>query len=216
MRSLSETLSLLTTPGVIPVIRTSKRAQVLPVCEALVAGGLRVLEITLTIPDALSVLAEVVAKFDGRACVGAGSILNAAQAREAIAVGAEFLVTPITRAEVADAAHAAGRPVMIGAFTPTEAQLAHEAGADLIKIFPADTLGPAYFKSLLAPMPHLRLVPTGGVTLRNLADFFKAGCPAVGVGSSLLSKELIDAGNWRELSCRAGEFLQAALHARGK
>jgi 2-dehydro-3-deoxyphosphogluconate aldolase/(4S)-4-hydroxy-2-oxoglutarate aldolase len=103
---------------------------------------------------------------------------------------------------------------MLGAYTPTEAQLAHEAGADFIKIFPADTLGPGYVKALRAPLPHLRIVPTGGVDLNTIGEFFKAGCPAVGAGSSLVSKEILDNEDWPQLTRRAEEFVNAANAAR--
>src|SRR6185503_14318767 len=125
--------------------------------------------------------------------------------RAAIEAGAEFIVSPITRVEIVEAAHAAARPVMLGAYTPTEAQRAHEAGADFIKIFPADGLGAAYIKALRAPLPHLRIVPTGGVDLNTAADFIKAGCVALGLGSSLVSSKLLNDENWAELTRLAGE-----------
>src|ERR1039457_215614 len=125
MRPKADIISLLTDPGIIAVVRAQQAAQVLPLSEALIAGGVRVIEITMTTPNALA----------------------------AIAAGAEFVVTPICRTELVAIAHAAGCPVMLGAYTPTEAQLAHEAGADFIKIFPADTLGPGYIKALRAPLP---------------------------------------------------------------
>jgi 2-dehydro-3-deoxyphosphogluconate aldolase/(4S)-4-hydroxy-2-oxoglutarate aldolase len=214
MRTKDQIISQLTNPGVIAVVRVAQRSQVLPVCEALAAGGVHALEITLTVPSAFEAIREAAAHFGDKALIGVGSVLNASQAEAAIAAGAEFVVSPIGKAEVATVARAAGKPVVLGACTPTEAQTAHEAGADFIKLFPAEELGPAYIKALRAPMPHLQIIPTGGVTLRNIGDFFKAGCPAVGVGSSLLSRDLIERGNWRELACRAGEFVQAALAAR--
>jgi 2-dehydro-3-deoxyphosphogluconate aldolase/(4S)-4-hydroxy-2-oxoglutarate aldolase len=214
MRTKEQIITQLTQPGVIAVVRVSQRSQVIPVCEALAAGGVHALEITLTVPDAIGAIREASTHFGGKALLGVGSVLSAAQAEAAIDAGAEFVVSPIGKAEIATVARAAAKPVVLGAYTPTEAQTAYEAGADFIKLFPAEELGPNYIKALRAPMPHLQIIPTGGVTLRNIGDFFKAGCPAVGVGSSLLSRELIDRGNWRELACRAGEFVTAALAAR--
>jgi 2-dehydro-3-deoxyphosphogluconate aldolase/(4S)-4-hydroxy-2-oxoglutarate aldolase len=124
------------------------------------------------------------------------------------------VVTPIAKPELVAAAHEADRPVMLGAYTPTEAQMAHEAGADFIKIFPADTLGPGYIKALRAPLPHLRLVPTGGVDLHNAAAFIQAGCAALGVGSSLVSTRLLKEANWAELTQLAREFVAAVQQAR--
>ena len=119
-------------------------------------------------------------------------------------------MSPITRLEIITAAHALDKPVMIGAYTPTEAQTAHEAGADFIKIFPADKLGPSYIKSLRAPLPHLKIVPTGGVDLNTAADFLKAGCAALGVGGSLLTADILKTENWAELTRLAKAFVEIA------
>ena len=116
--------------------------------------------------------------------------------------------------EIAAAAHAADRAVMLGAYTPTEAQLAHEAGSDFIKIFPADGLGPAYIKAIRAPLPHLRIVPTGGVDLHNIRDFIQAGCAAVGVGSTLVSRQILADADWPALTALAAKFVEAIRQAR--
>lgn len=210
MRSKSQIVAWLTDPGVIPVVRMDHACQVLPVCEALVAGGLTALEITLTIPDAFNVLREAVQKFGARATVGAGSVLNAEQARRAIDAGAEFLVSPIARAEIVAIGHAAGRAVVLGAYTPTEAQAVHELGADFVKLFPAEKLGPEYIRALRAPMPHLRIIPTGGVTLATVGDFLRAGCAALGVGSALITRKLVDDEDWAGLTRLAADFVKAA------
>jgi 2-dehydro-3-deoxyphosphogluconate aldolase/(4S)-4-hydroxy-2-oxoglutarate aldolase len=214
MRTKSAIISLLTDPGIIAVVRAQKADQVLPLSEALIAGGVRVIEITMTTPNALAAIREAREKLGERALIGVGTVLDADTARAAIAAGAEFVVTPICRTELVAIAHAAGCPIMLGAYTPTEAQLAHEAGADFIKIFPADTLGPGYIKSLRAPLPHLRIVPTGGVDVQNVADFLKAGCAALGVGSSLVSAKILQAADWPELTRRASAFVAAARQAR--
>lgn len=214
MRNKSEIISLLTNPGVIAVVRAQKTEQVPPLAEALIAGGIIAVEITMTTPNAIAAIRQASERFGRRALIGVGTVLDEETCRAAITAGAEFVVSPICRTELVAVAHAANRPIMLGAYSPTEAQRAHEAGSDFIKIFPADTLGPAYIKALRAPLPHLRVVPTGGVDLKTIGAFFKAGCQAVGVGSSLTSKAILDAGNWPELTRLAGEFVKAANAAR--
>jgi 2-dehydro-3-deoxyphosphogluconate aldolase/(4S)-4-hydroxy-2-oxoglutarate aldolase len=216
MRSRAQIDSDIKFLGLIAVVRTTKTDDIIPLCEALVAGGVRALELTMTIPDAVTVLQKTVKHFGAGAIVGMGSILDAKMARAATDAGAEFLVTPITKLEVVAVSRAANRPLMMGAYSPTEAQQAHEVGADFVKIFPADILGPEYIKALRVPMPHLKIVPTGGVTLENLGSYFKVGCVAVGAGSALVSPDLISAGNWPELTNRAKQFVAAVQQARGK
>jgi 2-dehydro-3-deoxyphosphogluconate aldolase / (4S)-4-hydroxy-2-oxoglutarate aldolase len=213
-RSKSEVNSMLTQPGIIAVVRAQSSSQVIPLSEALIAGGVVAIEITLTTPNAITAIQEARAALGARALFGVGTVLDADACRAALEAGAEFVVTPICRPELVALAHSADRPIMLGAYTPTEAQTAHEAGADYIKIFPADTLGPGYMKSLRAPLPHLRLVPTGGVDVANVADFLKAGCAALGVGSSLVSAKILQAADWPALTRRASEFVNATRQAR--
>lgn len=205
---------MLTDPGIIAVVRAQQSDQVIPLSEALIAGGVTAIEITMTTPDAIAAIRAARQTFGDRALIGVGTVLDAATCRAAVTAGAEFVVTPICRTELVAIAHSVDRPIMIGAYTPTEAQLAHEAGADFIKIFPADTLGPGYMKSIRAPLPHLRLVPTGGVDLHNAAEFLKAGCVALGVGSSLVSAGILRAADWLALTRRAAEFVRAARSAK--
>lgn len=214
MRTRSEVIASLTNPGIIAVVRAQKPEQVLPLAEALLAGGVIAVEVTLTTPDALRAIREVSQNMGSRALIGVGTVLKADTCRAAIDAGAEFVVSPIMRPEIGAAAHAADRPVMLGAYTPTEAQLAHEAGADFVKIFPADGLGPAYVKAIRAPLPHLRIVPTGGVDLTTAADFIKAGCVALGVGSSLVSAQILREANWAQLTRLAREFVAVVKRAR--
>ena len=214
MRTKPEIISLLTNPGIIAIVRAQQAAQVIPLFEALIAGGISAMEITMTTPNALAAIREARAKLGDRALVGVGTVLNAYTCQSALDAGAEFAVTPICRTELVSIAHNAGCPIMLGAYTPTEAQLAHEAGADFVKLFPADNLGPAYIKALRAPLPHLRLVPTGGVDLHNVADFLKAGCAALGVGSSLVSAKILQEADWPELTRRATAFVTAARQTR--
>ncbi|HVU07873.1 MAG TPA: bifunctional 4-hydroxy-2-oxoglutarate aldolase/2-dehydro-3-deoxy-phosphogluconate aldolase [Verrucomicrobiae bacterium] len=214
MRSKADIISQLTHPGVIAVVRAKRAEQVLPLAEALLAGGVIAVEITMTTPDAIRCIRVANEKIGERALIGVGTVLDAATCRATIDAGAQFVVTPICRTELAQIARAAERPVMLGAYTPTEAQAAHEAGADFVKLFPADSLGANYIKALRAPLPHLKIVPTGGVNVNNIADFFKAGCAAVGVGSTLISQQILEQDDWPQLTRRAVEFVQAAKAGR--
>lgn len=214
MRTKTEIISLLKNPGVIAVVRAQKTEQVIPLSEALIAGGVIAIEITMTTPNAIAAIREASEKLGKRALIGVGTVIDGDTCRAAIAAGAEFVVSPICRLDLIPIARAAQRPIMLGSYTPTEAQLAHEAGADFIKIFPADALGPKYIKALRAPLPHLNLVPTGGVDASNVAEWFKAGVVAVGAGSSLVSSKILSESAWAELTQRAREFVQAAAQAK--
>jgi 2-dehydro-3-deoxyphosphogluconate aldolase/(4S)-4-hydroxy-2-oxoglutarate aldolase len=214
IRSKAQVNSMLTEPGIIAVVRAQSSSQVIPLSEALIAGGVVAIEITMTTPNAIVAIRDARAALGARALVGVGTVLDSQTCQAALDADAEFVVTPICRTEFVKLAHAADRPIMIGAYTPTEAQLAYEAKADYIKIFPADTLGPGYMKSLRAPLPHLRLVPTGGVDVHNVGDFLKAGCVALGVGSSLVSAKILHAADWAGLTRKASEFVNAARSAR--
>lgn len=204
----------LTQAGVIAIVRSARPVPIAPLAEALLAGGVTAIEITLTTPNALEAVAEARRVVGERALVGAGSVVNPPAGEAALAAGAAFLVSPICRPDLVDVAHRAECPVMLGAYSPTEAQTAHEAGADFVKIFPADGLGPAYLKALRGPLPHLRLVPTGGVDLTTIAAFVKAGCPAVGVGSSLISPAILAGERWAELTALARQYVEALRVAR--
>ena len=202
-------------PGIIAVVRAQKTEQIIPLSTALIAGGVIAIEITLTTPNAFQAIRQARAEFGERAVIGVGTVLSATDCHSALEAGAEFVVTPVCRPELVPLAHALDRPIMLGAFSPTEAQAAHEAGADFIKIFPADSLGPGYIKALRAPLPHLRVVPTGGVELDNVRDFLQAGCAALGVGSSLVSARILQVSDWQELTRKAGEFVRAVQAAKG-
>ena len=212
--SRAEIVSRLLDPGVIPVIRAEHTQQVMPACEALLAGGMTCLEITMTTPNALALIREASQRFAQRAIIGVGTVMTAKICRAATEAGASFVVTPVTRPEIVKAAHAAERAVILGAYTPTEAQWAHDAGADLIKIFPAERA--AYIKAILGPMPHLKIVPTGGVNLQTGPEFFAAGCVALGVGTSLVSPKILREENWEELTWLAREFVSMARAAPRK
>lgn len=214
MQTKAEIIARLSHPGIIAVVRVPKTEMVMPLAEALIAGGVIAIEITMTTPNAIAAIREASTRLGSRALIGVGTILKPYDCQAALDAGAEFVVTPICRTELVPLAHHAGKPIMLGAYTPTEAQFAYEAGADLIKIFPADNLGPAYIKALRAPLPHLKIVPTGGVDLNTIGDFFKAGCPAVGVGGALVSAKLLQVGDWAGLTALAAQFVAVARKAK--
>lgn len=214
MNSREAIIERLLDPGVIAVVRARRASQVPALAEALVAGGVIAVEITLTTPDALAAIRATADALGDRGLVGVGTVLDVVTARAAIAAGAEYVVSPICCPELVAVAHAAGKPVMIGAYTPTEAQLAHEAGADFVKLFPADGLGAGYVKALRAPLPHLRLVPTGGVDLNTIPALVKAGCVAVGAGSSLVSAKILETEDWPQLTRLAAQFVDVMRTAR--
>ena len=200
--------------GIVAVVRAARFEDVAPVCDALLIGGVVAIEITMTVPNALRALRETCERVGKQALIGAGTILHNEQCRAALHAGAQFIVSPVAKIELIEVAHGAEKPVMIGAYTPTEAQLAHEAGADFIKIFPADKLGPAYVKNIRAPLPHLRIVPTGGVDLQTAPEFLRAGCVALGVGSSLIDADLVKDKRWDELSRLAAEYVKIVRDTR--
>ena len=210
----SQIIEHILNPGIVAVIRVDSAAALLPICEALLAGGVTGLEITMTSPDALPTIAEASKRFAGRALIGVGTVLDPETCRAAILAGAQFVVTPVCRPNIVEMCLRYGKPVACGAYTPTEALTAHEAGADFIKIFPADGLGPKYIQNLLAPLPMLRIIPTGGVTVETAGDFLRAGCAALAAGSSLIAKEFVQNQDWTALTTRARAFVEAVAKAR--
>lgn len=200
--------------GLIAVVRARSTEQALPISRALLDGGIRAIEITFSTPNAPKAIADVINAFGDEAIVGVGTVIQPDQCRAAIDAGAQFVVTPITRTELIPTAHAANRPIMVGAYTPTEAQTAYEAGADMVKIFPADGLGPNYIKALRATLPHLPIVPTGGVNLETMEAFLKAGCVALGVGSSLLTRSIMEQDDWSTLTSLARQYSDTLIKIR--
>ena len=213
-------LTILQRGGVVPVVRLPSLQQAVPLVRALLAGGITAIEPTMTSPGALDVLptllAEIPAFGAGEAVLGMGSVTSPEQAAAAIDAGAHFIVAPVLDLPTVAYCVARGVPVMPGALTPSEIQSAWQAGASVVKVFPARVFGPGYFKDVLAPLPHLRLMPTGGVDLSNVADFVRAGAVAVGVGSALVDKKLIDGGDWAEITRRSAEYVRTVHKARGK
>jgi len=192
--------------GLVAIVRVSRPELTLPLAKALVAGGVRAVELTMSIPNALEAVRTIDRELGDEILLGVGTVIDDDTCRAAIDAGAKYVISPITRPSLVAAAHALDRPVMLGAYTPTEAQTAHEAGSDFVKIFPADTLGPSYIKSLLAPLPHLKIVPTGGVNLDTMEAYLAAGSAALGTGSALLKKEIIAEENWGDLERLAKRF----------
>jgi 2-dehydro-3-deoxyphosphogluconate aldolase/(4S)-4-hydroxy-2-oxoglutarate aldolase len=199
----------------IAIVRLDDLSGAVRIGKALSDGGLNALEFTLTNRDALGAISDVREDLGDGALVGAGTVLDASSAREAVAAGSRFLVTPVVRRGVIEVGKESGVPVVCGAFSPTEVYEAHEAGADLVKVFPARPLGPTYVKDLLAPLPDLKLVPTGGVGLENCAAFLEAGAYTVAVGSSLVNGELVARRDWEGLSALAGRYVRACTQASG-
>lgn len=200
--------------GGVAVVRMQEPQKLLRVAEALHAGGLPVIEITMTVPNAIAMIEQAARELGDEVLLGVGSVLDAETARAAIQAGARYVVSPVFKPEVITASHELGVPAMPGAFTPTEAQLAHEAGADVIKIFPADVVGMAFFKAVKAPLPHLKLMPTGGVSLTNAGDWIQAGACAVGVGSALLDKAAIARGDYERLTENARTLRRSIVAGR--
>jgi 2-dehydro-3-deoxyphosphogluconate aldolase/(4S)-4-hydroxy-2-oxoglutarate aldolase len=184
---------------IIPISRLEEYSQAQDIARALQNGGIPIIEITLTGQGVFEAVSRVRATFGDSIVIGVGTVLDAGAAHSAIQAGAHFIVTPILRPKVIEVCHDRGVAIICGAYTPTEAQDAHEAGADMIKIFPIRALGAPFIRDLLAPLPHLRIVPTGGINLENARSFIDAGALAVGIGREIISPELVTRGDWEAL-----------------
>lgn len=209
-----EQLRLMEETGVVAVIRTQDGGELVSICEALVAGGVLAVEITMTSPGALEAIYQASKVLGGKAIIGAGSVLDGETARAALLAGADFLVSPVLRQDVITMAKRYGKIVIPGAFSPTEILSAWEAGADVVKVFPATKLGPEFFKDIRGPLPQVKLTPTGGISLKNLGEFLRAGAEFVGVGSALVSKRIVAEKDWAGLTRLAAEYIEAAQEAR--
>ena len=198
----------------VAVLRIKEEHKLQNVIEAIYAGGVSVAEITMTVPNAIYLIEKMSENLDKNIIVGVGSVLNRSTAEDAIKAGAKYVVSPIFKKEIIDTAHKFDVPAMPGCFTPTEIQTAFEYGADVVKVFPADVVGMEFFKAILAPMPHLKLMPTGGVSLTNASDWLKAGACAVGIGSALLDKKAIRESNYSKLTENAKTIIKS-IHDSG-
>ncbi|HEY0465630.1 MAG TPA: bifunctional 4-hydroxy-2-oxoglutarate aldolase/2-dehydro-3-deoxy-phosphogluconate aldolase [Polyangiaceae bacterium] len=213
----AEVCKRIETVGIVPVIRAPSPELALLACEAILAGGISVFEITMTIPDAPAVIRALRTRLGERALIGAGTVLDAADARACIEAGAEFIVSPGFDAATIAAAHEAGIAAMPGALTPTEVIAAWKAGADVVKIFPASAMGGAsYLRALKGPLPQVKLMPTGGVNVNTAKDFLAAGAVALGVGSELVDIAAVKDGRAHVLTERAAEFVAVVTAARKK
>jgi 2-dehydro-3-deoxyphosphogluconate aldolase/(4S)-4-hydroxy-2-oxoglutarate aldolase len=213
---MNPTLNLIQQCGIVAIVRLDDLSQAVSLTRALIDGGVNVIEFTLTNPDAVDVIRQIDLPEinEGRAMIGAGSVITLEQARQVIDAGAQFVVSPIVKQDVIDYCVKQDIPAFPGAFTPTEIQSAWEMGAAAVKVFPARSLGASYIKDVLAPLPHLRLIPTGGIGLSNIADFVRSGVFAVGVGSSLLDEKAISKRDWSAITQRAAEFVAVLESAR--
>lgn len=203
-----------TDAGAVAVIRMTDATKLVKVVEAIREGGVTAVEVTMTVPGALEQISFLKKELGDAIQLGVGSVLSPETARRAIEAGAGYVVSPIFKPEIIDEAHRHDIPAMPGCFTPTEALIASEAGADIIKIFPADVVGMPFFKGVLAPMPHLKLMPTGGVSLTNAGDWIRAGAVAVGVGSALLDARAIADERYDVLTDNARQLIESVNAGR--
>jgi 2-dehydro-3-deoxyphosphogluconate aldolase/(4S)-4-hydroxy-2-oxoglutarate aldolase len=209
-----DTLRLVRDTGVVAIVRMSDSGKVRAVVDALLAGGVKALEITLTVPRAVELIAEVSADLSDDFVLGAGTVLDPETARQVILAGARFVVAPTLNLDVIRMCHRYDVAAMPGCFTPTEILTAWEAGADLVKLFPAGAVGPAYLKDVRAPLPQVPLMPTGGVSLANAGDWIRAGAAALGMGSALLDPKAIAEGRLEEITSRARQLMASVRTAR--
>jgi 2-dehydro-3-deoxyphosphogluconate aldolase/(4S)-4-hydroxy-2-oxoglutarate aldolase len=208
-------LSRIGASGIVAVIRAKSGELLADVAEALLAGGVDVMEVTFTVPRAHEVLGRVADRLGERILLGAGTVLDTETARLALACGAEFIVSPTVNLDVVRMCRRYDKLVMPGALTPTEVLTAWEAGADLVKIFPSEVTGPEYLKALAGPLPHIKLMPTGGVNLETAADFLRAGAFALGVGGSLVDAKAVAAGDLVKIESLARQFVEIVRQVRG-
>ena len=202
--------------GIVAVIRIRDPRRLRSVIDAIAAGGVKVMEVTMTVPNAVAMIAEIAPTLPSDFLLGAGTVLDVAGARAVIDAGARFIVAPVFRPDVVDTCHERGVPVCPGCFSPTEILDAHDRGADIVKVFPATALGPQFIKDIRAPMPQLKLMPTGGVTLDNAGDWIRAGAVAVGVGSALLDAAAIDEGRFEVITANAKRIVASVTSVRKK
>jgi 2-dehydro-3-deoxyphosphogluconate aldolase / (4S)-4-hydroxy-2-oxoglutarate aldolase len=199
---------------IVSIIRGVDSKSLVFAVEAAIKGGLHTLEITLNRPDAFEQITAIKAKFGADLELGAGTVLNVASAVNAIEAGAEYIVTPALLPEVIEFCRSKSVPVFPGAMTPTEILFAHRAGAEMVKVFPANVLGPNYIKSLKGPFPDIRLLPTGGVTVENIPEYLRAGASGFGIGGELFNRDWIEHKNWTAIEKTAKSYVEAMEAAR--
>ena len=202
--------------GIVAIVRSPDSRQLLEVCRALADGGVNVVEITMSVPGALDLIRQVKLALGERVLLGAGTVLDAETARAVLLAGAEYIVAPTVNLEVIRLCQRYDKLVMPGAFTPTEILAAWEAGADIVKVFPAEVVGPAFFKALRGPLPQIRLMPTGGVDLTTAAAFLKAGACCLGVGGQLVEPRAVAQGDFNRLRELARQYVAVVKQARAE
>ena len=208
-------LALIREVGIVPIVRVPSAEDAFKAAEAIIAGGIGIAEITMTVPHALNVLEKVSERYGDKVLLGAGTILDPESCRAALLAGAEFIVTPCLNVRVIEMARRYSKPCFPGALTPTEVVTAWQAGADMVKIFPAGPVGgPKYIKALKGPFPQIEFVPTGGVNLETTPDFIKAGASAVAVGSELVDLKAVREGKLDLITQRSREFRDAVNRGR--
>jgi 2-dehydro-3-deoxyphosphogluconate aldolase/(4S)-4-hydroxy-2-oxoglutarate aldolase len=200
--------------GVVAVIRLKDPTRLRAVVDAMAQGGLRALEVTMTVPGAVGLIRELAPALPAGFLLGAGTVTDAATAHAVIDAGASFVVGPVFRPEVIAACHQHDVAAMPGCFSPTEILAAHECGADIVKVFPATGLGPQFIKDVRAPLPQIKLMPTGGVTLDNAGEWIRAGAVAVGIGSALLDAKAIESGRYDVIAANARRVVEDVAMAR--
>jgi 2-dehydro-3-deoxyphosphogluconate aldolase/(4S)-4-hydroxy-2-oxoglutarate aldolase len=200
--------------GMVAILRAPSGEQLVNVARALLEGGINVIEVTLTVPNALEIVSQVRRELGDKVLLGAGSVLDTETARASLLAGAEYIVCPTVNTDIIRLCNRYDKLVMPGAFTPTEVLTAWEAGGDIVKIFPADVGGPSYLQALHGPLPHVRLMPTGGVNLDTLQDFVKAGACAVGLGSALVEKQALLDGDMDRIRDLAAKYVELMRSAR--
>ncbi|MFW6156104.1 MAG: bifunctional 4-hydroxy-2-oxoglutarate aldolase/2-dehydro-3-deoxy-phosphogluconate aldolase [Armatimonadota bacterium] len=209
-----ETMNWIMDCGMAAVIRAKSSDHLMQVADAIKEGGVDVIEVTMTTPNALEVIEEVAEKYGDQVLIGVGSVLDAETCRMAILSGAEFVVGPCLDREMIEMAHRYDKPVLPGAFTPTEIKQAWDWGADMVKVFPASVGGPSYFKAILGPLPQIRLVPTGGVNINTTPEFLRAGAVALCAGSALVDKQAVAEGRFDVVTDTARKFREAIDQTR--
>lgn len=201
--------------GVIAIMRAKDSEQLIDAADAIKAGGLHVIEVTMTTPGALKVIEKATERYAESVLFGAGTVLDAESARAAVLAGAGFIVAPTLNLSMIELCRRYSIPVIPGCLTPTEMLTAWESGADMIKLFPASIGGPSFIKAVRAPLPQVEIIPVGGVNLDTAADFIRSGAVALGVGSDLINQSLLESGNMDELTRRAAAFIGKVHEGRG-
>jgi 2-dehydro-3-deoxyphosphogluconate aldolase/(4S)-4-hydroxy-2-oxoglutarate aldolase len=215
MSDKDKNLQTITDCGVVAIVRVSSAREAVDVCMAIAKGGVTPIEVTMTVPGAIDAIREFKSAVKEEVLIGAGTVLDPETARACILAGADFIVSPTLNLEVIKVCRRYSKIIIPGTFTPTEILTAWEAGADIVKVFPASVGGPGYLKDIMGPLPQVKLVPTGGVNLETTPEFIKAGAVAVAAGTSLVNKKAVSEQNWDAITETARKFVAAVKQARG-